>query len=84
MQRAMGKCIPEAARSAVLIISERASSPASDHVLWSLFHERVALLPAPRFSPDSRKVVIDSPHGGEGRQMWLIDLSEVPRISRSS
>ncbi|HET8549572.1 MAG TPA: hypothetical protein VFL57_16280, partial [Bryobacteraceae bacterium] len=29
----------------------------------------------PRFSPDGRKVVIDSPHGGSGRQMWLIDLA---------
>ena len=31
----------------------------------------------PRFSPDGRKVVIDSPHGGNGRQMYLIDVSEV-------
>ena len=29
----------------------------------------------PRFSPDGRKVVIDSPHGGNGRQMYLIDIS---------
>jgi hypothetical protein len=28
----------------------------------------------PRFSPDGRKVIIDSPHGGQGRQMYLIDL----------
>ena len=28
----------------------------------------------PRFSPDGRKVVIDSPHGGNGRQMYLLDL----------
>ncbi|NWF85534.1 MAG: hypothetical protein HXY18_17095 [Bryobacteraceae bacterium] len=28
----------------------------------------------PRYSPDGRKVVIDSPHGGNGRQMYLIDL----------
>jgi hypothetical protein len=31
----------------------------------------------PRFSPDGKKVVIDSPHGGNGRQMYLIDISEI-------
>ena len=31
----------------------------------------------PRFSPDGRKVVIDSPHGGNGRQMYLLDLDPV-------
>ncbi len=31
----------------------------------------------PRFSPDSRKVVIDSPHDGTGRQLHLIDISGV-------
>jgi len=31
----------------------------------------------PRFSPDGRKVVIDSPHGGNGRQMYLIDIGEI-------
>jgi hypothetical protein len=31
----------------------------------------------PRFSPDGRKVVIDSAHGGNGRQMYLIDISRV-------
>ncbi|MFO1021272.1 MAG: hypothetical protein U0903_11325 [Planctomycetales bacterium] len=30
----------------------------------------------PRFSPDGRKVVIDSPHAG-GRQLHLIDISEI-------
>jgi hypothetical protein len=30
----------------------------------------------PRFSPDGRKVVIDSPHNG-GRQMYLIDISSI-------
>ncbi|MDX1981233.1 MAG: hypothetical protein SFV51_13260 [Bryobacteraceae bacterium] len=30
----------------------------------------------PRFSPDGRKVVIDSPHGG-GRQLYLIDISGI-------
>lgn len=28
----------------------------------------------PRFSPDGKYVVIDSPHGGRGRQLHLIDL----------
>jgi len=31
----------------------------------------------PRFSPDGRKVVIDSPHGGNGRQLYLIDISAI-------
>ncbi|MBX6312341.1 MAG: hypothetical protein IRY99_05390 [Isosphaeraceae bacterium] len=31
----------------------------------------------PRFSPDGRNVVIDSPHGGEGRQLYLIDISGI-------
>ena len=31
----------------------------------------------PRFSPDGRKVVIDSPHGGIGRQMYLIDIGAI-------
>ena len=29
----------------------------------------------PRFSPDGRSVCIDSPHGGDGRQLYLIDIS---------
>jgi len=29
----------------------------------------------PRPSPDGRRVVIDSPHGGDGRQMYLIDVT---------
>lgn len=29
----------------------------------------------PRFSPDGNKIVIDSPHGGNGRQMYLIDIT---------
>ena len=29
----------------------------------------------PRFSPDGRMVAIDSPHGGNGRQLYLIELS---------
>jgi hypothetical protein len=31
----------------------------------------------PRFSPDGRSVVIDSPHTGQGRQMHLIDISRL-------
>jgi len=33
----------------------------------------------PRFSPDGRKVVVDSPHGGNGRQMYMFDISEMVR-----
>jgi hypothetical protein len=29
----------------------------------------------PRFSPDGKKVCIDSPHAGDGRQLHLIDVS---------
>jgi hypothetical protein len=29
----------------------------------------------PRISPDGRSVIIDSPHGGQGRQMYRIDLA---------
>ena len=31
----------------------------------------------PRFSPDGKSVVIDSPHMGEGRQLFLIDISAI-------
>ena len=31
----------------------------------------------PRCSPDGRKVVLDSPHGGSGRQMYLLDISGI-------
>lgn len=31
----------------------------------------------PRFSPDGRSVVIDSPHEGKGRQLCLIDISKI-------
>jgi hypothetical protein len=31
----------------------------------------------PRFSPDGRSVIIDSPHTGAGRQMHLIDISGI-------
>ena len=38
----------------------------------------------PRLSPDGRKVVIDSPHSGNGRQMYLIDISEIAREPHST
>ena len=31
----------------------------------------------PRYSPDGQKVVIDSPHGGNGRQMYLFDVGAI-------
>ena len=31
----------------------------------------------PRSSRDGRLVTIDSPHGGDGRQVWLLDVSEI-------
>jgi Tol biopolymer transport system component len=31
----------------------------------------------PRFSPDGRSVVIDSAHEGQGRQLYLIDISGI-------
>ena len=31
----------------------------------------------PRFSPDGHSIVIDSPHGGNGRQMYLIDIGAI-------
>jgi hypothetical protein len=31
----------------------------------------------PRFSPDGRSVVVDSPHTGHGRQLHLIDISAI-------
>jgi len=35
----------------------------------------------PRCSPDGRSVVIDSPHGGNGRQMYLIDISGMTDVA---
>jgi hypothetical protein len=31
----------------------------------------------PRFSPDAGSVIIDSPHAGNGRQMYLIDIGAI-------
>ncbi|MHC4156616.1 MAG: hypothetical protein ACYST6_17090 [Planctomycetota bacterium] len=31
----------------------------------------------PRFSPDGRNIVIDSTHRGNGRQLYLIDISKI-------
>jgi hypothetical protein len=31
----------------------------------------------PRSDPTGTKVVIDSPHGGNGRQMYLLDIAEI-------
>jgi Tol biopolymer transport system component len=31
----------------------------------------------PRYSPDGRRITIDSTHGGQGRQIYLIDVSEI-------
>jgi hypothetical protein len=31
----------------------------------------------PRFSPDGSRVTIDSPHGGNGRQLYLLDIREL-------
>ncbi len=38
----------------------------------------------PRFSRDGTKVCIDSPHGGGGRQLWLIDVRGIVRAARGS
>ena len=31
----------------------------------------------PRLSPDGRRVVVDSVHAGDGRQMYLLDIGHV-------
>jgi len=31
----------------------------------------------PRFSPDGTRVTIDSPHGGNGRQLYMMDIKEL-------
>ncbi len=38
------------------------------------YHEEWRCDLHPRFSPDGTRVVIDSPHGGNGRQMYLLEL----------
>lgn len=38
----------------------------------------------PRVSRDGRFVIIDSPHGGEGRQQYLIDISRIVEGERIS
>jgi hypothetical protein len=32
----------------------------------------------PRLSRDGRQIIIDSPHGGNGRQQYLIDIGQLP------
>ena len=36
----------------------------------------------PRVSRDGRLVIIDSPHGGDGRQQYVIDISRIVRTGR--
>ena len=31
----------------------------------------------PRSSNDGKLVTVDSPHGGAGRQVWLLDVSKI-------
>jgi hypothetical protein len=31
----------------------------------------------PRLSRDGRSVIIDSPHGGNGRQQYIVDISKL-------
>ncbi|WP_020531261.1 hypothetical protein [Flexithrix dorotheae] len=31
----------------------------------------------PRYTPDGKKVIFDSTHGGNGRQMYMIDISQI-------
>ncbi len=35
----------------------------------------------PRFSPDGRSVIVDSPHGGNGRQMYLVDVRGITEVA---
>ena len=41
------------------------------------YHDEFRCDTHPRHSRDGRKVVIDSPHGGNGRQMYLLDISGI-------
>jgi len=36
----------------------------------------------PRISPDGKFIVIDSAHGGNGRQMYLVDIREIVNTSK--
>jgi len=36
----------------------------------------------PRVSPDGKFIVIDSAHGGNGRQMYLVGIDEIINISK--
>jgi hypothetical protein len=48
------------------------------HILDVLARKKRTLpYPIYTISPDGRSVVIDSPHGGNGRQMYLIDISAI-------
>ncbi len=38
------------------------------------YHEEWRCDLHPRFSPDGTRVVVDSAHGGDGRQMYLLEL----------
>ena len=72
-------------------IKERKQKPALYDFKTNRLHVLAALYAAPeytgvwrcdttpRFSPDGRKVVVDSPHGGNGRQMYLIDVSHITK-----
>lgn len=67
--------------------SERKQHPALYDVRANKLHPLAALYSppeyrgvwrcdtTPRWSPDMRKIVVDSPHGRNGRQMYLIDVS---------
>jgi hypothetical protein len=41
------------------------------------YHDEFRCDTHPRHSRDGRKVVIDSPHGGNGRQMYLLDIGKI-------
>lgn len=41
------------------------------------FHDEFRCDTHPRYSPNGRKVVVDSPHAGGGRQLYLLDISSI-------
>jgi len=59
--------------------------PTGDKVVLGQFHSPAEYVGEwrcdlhPRSSPDGRYVTIDSPHGGDGRQVYLIDIGDVAR-----